>query len=267
MATTNRTQPDPLAPLDHIVFVLYQPQDVVNVGGTARALGNFGFRRLRLVEPAAFDAERIAGIAHQAGPIIAAIERYPDLPAALADCGIVAATTGRPRRFHHPRQTPRAAAPALLAAARPDAPVAILFGREDNGLPTNALDDAHYLLTIPTAPDNHSLNLAQAALLIAYELRLAATSPPAAPAPPATPPAPSAEPPALGAAREAMFAALDTLLRTRGGVPGERLAYDLALLRAMLLRALPRRDEAARLTHLFRRLAAPPAGPEDAEDQ
>jgi TrmH family RNA methyltransferase len=263
MATTEHAQPDPLAALDHIVFVLYQPQDVVNVGGTARALGNFGFRRLRLVEPAAFDAERIAGIAHQAGPIIAAIERYPDLPAALADCGIVAATTGRPRRFHHPRQTPRAAAPALLAAARPDAPVAILFGREDNGLPTSALDDAHYLLTIPTAPDNHSLNLAQAALLIAYELRLA-TSHLAAPAP--LPP-PSAEPPALGAAREAMFAALETLLRTRGGVPGERLAYDLALLRAMLLRALPRRDEAARLTHLFRRLAAPPAAAEDAEDR
>jgi TrmH family RNA methyltransferase len=263
MTTTDRAQPDPLAALDHIVFVLYQPQDVVNVGGTARALGNFGFRRLRLVEPAAFDAERIGGIAHQAGPIITAIERYPDLPAALADCGIVAATTGRPRRFHHPRQTPRAAAPALLAAARPDAPVAILFGREDNGLPTSALDDAHYLLTIPTAPDNHSLNLAQAALLIAYELRLAATARPAAPL---APPVPPAEPPALGAAREAMFAALETLLRTRGGVPGERLAYDLALLRAMLLRALPRKDEAARLTHLFRRLAAPPAAPEDAED-
>lgn len=263
MATTDRAQPDPVAALDHIVFVLYQPQDVVNVGGTARALGNFGFRRLRLVEPAAFDAERIGGIAHQAGPIIAAIERYPDLPAALADCGIVAATTGRPRRFHHPRQTPRAAAPALLAAARPDAPVAILFGREDNGLPTSALDDAHYLLTIPTAPDNHSLNLAQAALLIAYELRLAATARPAAPL---APPVPPAEPPALGAAREAMFAALETLLRTRGGVPGERLAYDLALLRAMLLRALPRKDEAARLTHLFRRLAAPPDSPRRADD-
>ena len=264
MATTDHGTRDSIAVLDNIVFVLYKPQDVINVGGTVRALGNFGLRRLRLVEPAAFDAERIAGIAHQAGPIIAAIERYPDLPAALADCGIVAATTGRPRRFHHPRQTPRAAAPALLAAARLDAPVAILFGREDNGLPTSALDDAHYLLTIPTAPDNHSLNLAQAALLIAYELRLAATARPTAPAP--LPPNPPTEPPALGAAREAMFAALETLLRTRGGVPSERLAYDLALLRAMLLRALPRKDEAARLTHLFRRLAALPDARDDVED-
>ncbi|HUS15569.1 MAG TPA: TrmH family RNA methyltransferase, partial [Chloroflexia bacterium] len=42
--------------LDDIIIVLYQPQDVVNVGGTVRAMSNFGLSRLRLVEPAAFDA-------------------------------------------------------------------------------------------------------------------------------------------------------------------------------------------------------------------
>jgi len=235
-------------PLDNIIFVLYQPQDVVNVGGTARAMGNFGLRRLRLVEPAAFDAGRVAGIAHQAGAIIAGIERYPDLPAALAGCGLVAATTGRPRRVHPGRQTPRAAAPALLAAARAEAPVAVVFGREDNGLPNSALESAHHLLTIPTAPGHRSLNLAQAALLIAYELWLAA----AAPRPAAAP-----KPPPLAGveAREAMFAALAGLLEGPGGVPAERRAYELAILRAVLLRALPRTDEAARLTHLFRRLS------------
>ncbi|MDQ2809652.1 MAG: RNA methyltransferase, partial [Chloroflexota bacterium] len=62
--------------LDHIIFILYQPQDVVNVGGVARALGNFGLRRLRLVEPAAFDRERAAGVAHQAGAILDAIAWY-----------------------------------------------------------------------------------------------------------------------------------------------------------------------------------------------
>ena len=244
-----------MSALDSIVFVLYQPQDVVNVGATARALGNFGLRRLRLVEPAAYDPERMAGIAHQAGAIIAGIERYPDLPAALADCGIVAATTGRPRRVRHARQTPRAAAPALLAAARPDAPVAILFGREDNGLPNSALEAAHHLITIPAAPGNRSLNLAQAALVIAYELWLAAMTRPA------TAPA-HAEPPALGRDREAMFAALERLMAGVGGARAERLDYDMAILRAVLLRAQPHAKEAARLTHLFRRLAAAewPAG-------
>src|SRR5690349_7734549 len=64
--------------LENIIFILYQPQDVVNVGGVARAMSNFGLRRLRLVEPAAFDAGRVAGIAHQAEAVIAGIERYPD---------------------------------------------------------------------------------------------------------------------------------------------------------------------------------------------
>jgi tRNA/rRNA methyltransferase/tRNA (cytidine32/uridine32-2'-O)-methyltransferase len=232
--------------LDNIIFVLYQPQDVANVGGVARALSNFGLRRLRLVEPAAFDAGRVAGIAHQAEAVIAGIERFPDLPAALADCGLVAATTGRVRRVRYTRQTPRDAAPALLAAAQPAAPVAILFGREDTGLPNDALSSAHLLVTIPTDPANHSLNLAQAALVLAYELWLAAQ---------AAPPAPAAPPPALGAHREAMFAALERLLAGPGGRPAAHLAHDMEILRAVLLRAAPRAAEATRLTDLFRRLA------------
>ena len=101
---------------DDIIFVLYQPQDPVNIGGVARAMSNFGLRRLRLVAPAAFDPARIAGIAHQANEIIAAIACYPTLAAALADCGLVAATTGRARRQRHARQTPRAAAPRAIRA-------------------------------------------------------------------------------------------------------------------------------------------------------
>ncbi len=240
---------------DDVVFVLYQPQDVVNIGGTVRAMSNFGLGRLRLVDPVPYDLRDLAGIAHQGGTVIAGITEYPTLDAALADCGLVVATTARPRRTRRPRQTPRTAAPDILAMATPEAPVAVLFGREDSGLPNSALDAAHRLITIPTAPANRSLNLAQAVLVVAYELWLAAQ-------PGAGPPRPPRAPaPAHGAAREAMFAALETLLATRGGVPAARLAYDLAILRAVLLRAVPRPDEAARLTHLFRRLAADPEAP------
>jgi tRNA/rRNA methyltransferase/tRNA (cytidine32/uridine32-2'-O)-methyltransferase len=239
--------------LENIIFILYQPQDVVNVGGVARAMSNFGLRRLRLVEPAAFDAGRVAGIAHQAEAVIAGIERYPDLTAALADCGLVVATTGRARRVRYTRQSPRTAAPTVLAAAQPGAPVAVLFGREDTGLPNEALSSAHLLVTIPTDPAHHSLNLAQAALVIAYELWLAAQAAPRD--------RPAAPVPALGAAREEMFAALDALLEGPGGRPAAHRAHDLESLRAVLLRAVPRADEAARLTDLFRRLARAPGAP------
>jgi TrmH family RNA methyltransferase len=199
----------------------------------------------------------VAGIAHQAEAVIAGIERYPDLTAALADCGLVVATTGRARRVRYSRQAPRAAAPGLLAAAQPGAPAAVLFGREDTGLPNEALSSAHLLVTIPTDPAHHSLNLAQAALVIAYELWLAAQAAPRD--------RPAAPVPALGAAREEMFAALDALLEGPGGRPAAHRAHDLEILRAVLLRAAPRADEAARLTDLFRRVARahgapPPSG-------
>lgn len=84
--------------LDAVVMVLYQPQDAVNVAAAVRAMSHFGLRRLRLVEPAAYDAYRIAGIAHHTAGILERVERYPTLADALADCGFVAATTGRPRR-------------------------------------------------------------------------------------------------------------------------------------------------------------------------
>jgi TrmH family RNA methyltransferase len=241
--------------LDHIIFVLYQPQDLVNIGGVARVLGNFGLRQLRLVAPAAWDRDRAAGIAHQADAVLDAVTLYPDLPAALADCGLVAATTGRPRRVDYARRTPRTAAPDLLAAARADAPVAVLCGREDTGLPNDALDQAHLLLTIPTVPDNHSLNLAQAALVVAYELWQTALGPQAAAGTTALPDTP-AEPPALGADTAAMLAAMESLLAAH--VPARRLAYDRDLLRAVLLRARPRKREAARLAHLFRTLTPDP---------
>src|SRR6476620_5674884 len=85
------------AVLENIVVVLYQPQDVVNVGAVIRVMSNFGLKRLRLVEPAAFDAYRIEGIAHHTQPIIEAVEFFPDLAAALADCGFVLGTTARKR--------------------------------------------------------------------------------------------------------------------------------------------------------------------------
>nr|PZN72357.1 MAG: tRNA (cytosine(32)/uridine(32)-2'-O)-methyltransferase TrmJ [Bacillota bacterium] len=243
------------SPLDGVALVLYQPQDVVNVAAIIRVMSNFGLSDLRLVEPAAFDPERIAGIAHHTEPIIARTRRFPTLEAALADCGLTLGTTGRPREIERPVYAPRDAAPQILAASSAQR-VAILFGPERDGLPNAALDRCHGIITIPTHPFNRSLNLAQAALVIAYELWMAAASP-ASPSPAAAPHAPApGEGLATGAEREALFAAIDELLLALypGGSPTRRAA-SAARLRALLMRAQPRPEEARALTNLLRHAA------------
>lgn len=254
------TQP---SPLNGVALVLYQPQDVVNVAAIIRVMSNFGLSDLRLVEPAAFDPYRIAGIAHHTEPLIQRTRRFPTLEAALADCGLTLGTTGRPRETERRVYAPREAAPEVLERARAQR-VAILFGPEQDGLPNAALDRCHGVITIPTHPFNRSLNLAQAALVIAYELWMAAVQldapGPAAPvtAGSAGQPAPAgpAVPLATGAEREALFGAIDGLLQSLyPGSSGARRAQAAARLRALLMRAQPTGEEARALTNLLRHAA------------
>jgi tRNA/rRNA methyltransferase len=166
-------------PRDRIVVVLWETQDLVNIAGTVRAMKNFGLSNLRLVTPAEWDPWRIEGIAHDTEEIVATTTLHETLPDALADCAFVVAMSARGRRAKRAMARPREIAPELLARAAAIQPgdeaasVAILFGREDQGLPNWALDLAHRTASIPTNPDHKSLNLAQAVLVIAYELWLA----------------------------------------------------------------------------------------------
>jgi len=167
------------AALGGIVVVLWEPQNYVNVAGTIRAMKNFGLSRLRLVSPAEWDPHRIEGIAHDTGDLIAATRIYDSLDVALGDCSFVAGLTARPRRAKRAVDRPRTLATELLrrsseAAASGAGPVALLFGREDHGLSNETLDRCHRTVTIQTNPDHASLNLAQAALLLCYELWMAA---------------------------------------------------------------------------------------------
>ncbi|HEY3367910.1 MAG TPA: RNA methyltransferase [Symbiobacteriaceae bacterium] len=250
--------------LDSIVVVLYQPQDIVNVAGVIRVMSNFGLRHLRLVEPAAYDPFRLLGIAHHTDALVAATARYGTLAEAVADCAYLLGTTGRTREVERPIFAPRQAAPLLLsaAAANPGRKAALLFGREQDGLPNEALDLCHGIAAISTHPENRSLNLAQAALVLAYELWLAASGPSAADpdlaAAPGFAPAPDL---AAGPQREAMFAALESLLTTLyPDTGGPRLTGALSRLRALLLRAAPRAAEAQAFTNLCRHAARVIAG-------
>jgi TrmH family RNA methyltransferase len=126
---------------------------------------------MRLVRPAPYDAQRLIGIAHDTTQIIEGIHHFDSLDEALADCVRVAGFTARRRAAKRQVVTPEVAAKDLLAFAD-QGPVALLFGREDRGLPNDALDRAHVVVTIPTT-GHASLNLAQAVLIALYELHLA----------------------------------------------------------------------------------------------
>jgi TrmH family RNA methyltransferase len=155
--------------LDNIVVVLCRPQKLVNIGGTVRAMKNMGLLRLRLVQPAEFDPADIEGIAHRSANVLAATTLHASLDDALADALYVAGTTARTRELVPRHATPREIAPELLGRAE-HGPIALLFGSEDNGLTAEELDRCHCVLRIPTDPRYRSLNLAQAVLIVAYEL-------------------------------------------------------------------------------------------------
>jgi TrmH family RNA methyltransferase len=195
MTRTPKRDPAAAPPTSHSVLsavrvVLYEPQDPVNIAATIRAMKNMGFADLYLVRSVAYDPWRLEGIAHDTGDIIERIKSCDSIDEALAGCIGVAGFTARRRAAKRDVTTPRAASAKLLSLAT-EGPVALLFGREDKGLPNEILDRAHMVVTIPTT--NHaSLNLAQAVLIGLYELHLTAAdatrslAPPRKDAPPAT---------------------------------------------------------------------------------
>lgn len=176
--------------LSSVVVVLYEPQDPVNIAATVRAMKNMGVHRLRLVRPVAYEVVRLEGIAHQTMDIIERIEHFDSFDAAVADCVRVVGFTARRRAAKLRVIDPKVAAIELLELA-PEGSVAVVFGREDSGLPNDILDRVHAAVTIPTT-DHASLNLAQAALVALYELHLGAAdatrviAPPRKDAPPPT---------------------------------------------------------------------------------
>jgi TrmH family RNA methyltransferase len=139
---------------------------------------NFGLSDLRLVNPDEFDAYRLEGIAHRTADLIEACTIHDTLDDAIADATFVVGTTARARTAGRSYVHAREAAGIIgerVAAAEPggvERRIAILFGREDRGLTNQDLDRCHAVSIIPTTPEYSSLNLAQAALVLAYEIFL-----------------------------------------------------------------------------------------------
>lgn len=224
--------------LENVVVVLDETQDLVNIAGVVRAMKNMGLYRLRLVNPVEFDPWRITGIAHRCDDVVERAEIVTSLDEALESARWVVGTSNRARTAQRNYVRPREHVPELLERAR-EGEVALLFGREDRGLSNEALDRCHAVAVIPANPDYSSLNLAQAFLILAYELHLGAQS--------AALPLPRgrrAGPPATHAELERMYHALEDGLgrieffraRTSEGV--------MRTLRTLLGRAEPDQQEA-----------------------
>ncbi len=228
-------------PLSNIVIVLDQTKDVVNIAGVIRVMMNTGLSRLRLVKPDEFDIRRIDGIAHRSRDIVEATAFYETLPEAVADSTYVVGTAARARAAERNTARPWTIAPAIVERAA-NGPVAILFGREDKGLSTESLDLCHEVIGIPTDPEHYSLNLAQACLIVCYELLLAAS--PEREEPPPSGKKCRATPPATQQDLEAMYAALDSGLQRIDFYRAREAAAVLRTLRTLLGRAEPSLREA-----------------------
>jgi TrmH family RNA methyltransferase len=161
--------------LTNVRFVLVEPSHPGNVGGVARAMKTMGLSRLALVRPEQFPSAEATARASGADDVLYHAALFEDLPAAVADCVLTVGTSARRRTLEWPELSPREAAPVLLEAAALG-PVAVVLGRESSGLTNVELERCQYLLRIPANPEYSSLNLAAAAQVVAYELRVAAES-------------------------------------------------------------------------------------------
>lgn len=156
-------------------FVLVETSRAGNVGSVARAMKTMGFSDLVLVAPRCADplneAEAIA-FASGAGDVLQGARVVASFQEALEGCNFAAAVSARLREFSPPVWTPRAF--AAHAAGQDELWPALVLGNERVGLPNEIVEQCNVLINIPANPDYSSLNLSQAAQVLAYECRQAA---------------------------------------------------------------------------------------------
>ena len=157
---------------DNIAIVLIGPRIPENIGGAARAMNNMGFERLLTVKPENNDFDRIKKTATgHSLKIIEEMEVYNDVGEALGPFQYIAGTTARIGSMRPAIKNPKTLAEDLAEISQ-DNSVAILFGPEDRGLSNEHLRYCNTIVTIPTS-DFSSLNLAQAVMVVCYELFIA----------------------------------------------------------------------------------------------
>ncbi len=169
--------------LDNIRFVLVETSHPGNIGGTARAMRNMGLGNLVLVAPQRFPDPQAEWRAAGGVDVLRAAQVVSTLDEAIGDCALLVGASGRDRRIPWPVLDAAVAADQIVAEAGAGRRVALLFGREANGLNNDELKRCQIHLCIDADPSYGSLNLAMAAQVVAYEIRRALLRSEALPAP------------------------------------------------------------------------------------
>jgi len=157
-------------PLDNLRVVLVAARNPLNIGAAARAMSNFGVKRLRVVNPYE-RAFREARSAVGAADLLAKAEEYASVGEAVADCKLVVGTTAAgPRRELQHRLLRLEDGARLIKRQLQAAPVALLFGSERVGLSNQEMSHCHWVTRIPTREQHGSMNLGQAVAVCLYEL-------------------------------------------------------------------------------------------------
>ena len=158
--------------LDRVGVILVEPLYGGNIGSVARAMKNMGIMQLTMVKPRQFPTDECRWMARDAQDVLDEARVCGSLAEAAAPYTITVAASRRIGRFRRPDFAPRQMARVLVPLLQ-DNGVALVFGREDDGLTRQEVAMCQYVVSIPTSELMRSLNLAQAVLLCCYELFLA----------------------------------------------------------------------------------------------
>ena len=151
---------------NNISFILHQPQLSENIGACARAIKNFNFKKLIIVNPKPiFPNDKILATSVGAKDLIIKTKIYKSLESAVKKVDYVIATSARFRNknIKHIRLND-------LKKIDFNKKVAFLFGSEASGLSNNEISYANYTMQIPTNPDFKSLNLSHSVIIIAHTI-------------------------------------------------------------------------------------------------
>jgi TrmH family RNA methyltransferase len=156
-------------------IVLVAPRNPLNIGAAARAMSNFGFTDLRLVNPYNV-AFREARSAVKSGYILENAREFSTIAEAVADCVLVAGTTSLGHRVLDVPLHRLEVGARILRKRMAASPVALLFGSEKFGLGNDDIAHCHWLTRIPAREEHGSMNLGQAVAICLYELVRSSTA-------------------------------------------------------------------------------------------
>ena len=157
--------------LENVRIVLVNTSHTGNIGSAARAMKTMGLAELCLVDPVSKPDGKSVALAAGAADVLHAASIVEDLPAAIADCSLVIGTSARSRTLSWPMLTARQCGKKLVREGK-NSKVALVFGREANGLSNEELQLCHYHVCIDANPEYSSLNLAAAVQTLCYEVRM-----------------------------------------------------------------------------------------------